>query len=98
MTIMGSTVPFSMRLDEHLKSELAAEAELCDRPASYVASRAIKDYLLRQKIEREILRERLKQADAGVFVSQERVSEWMNSWFTENELPAPEPDIFPNKS
>jgi len=35
------------------------------------------------------------EADKGIFVSQEAVDRWMESWGTENELPMPEPDIFP---
>ncbi|CAN7687505.1 hypothetical protein [Rhizobium sp. LjRoot254] len=37
----------------------------------------------------------LAEADKGIFVSQEAVDRWMESWGTENELPMPEPDIFP---
>ena len=35
------------------------------------------------------------EADKGVFVSSEAVDRWMESWGTDNELPIPEPDIFP---
>lgn len=38
----------------------------------------------------------LAEADKGIFVSQETVDRWMESWGTENELPMPEPDIFPD--
>jgi len=35
----------------------------------------------------------IAEADKGIFVSQEAVDRWMESWGTENELPMP--DIFP---
>jgi predicted transcriptional regulator len=96
MTNMTSS-PFSVRLDDGLRAELQAEAKRLDRPASYLASKAIAYYLAERKREREILLERLKEADKGVFVSSEKVGEWVDSWFTENELPMPEPDVFPDR-
>ena len=85
-----TTVPFSMRLEEELRDSLSQEAKLVDRPASYLASKAIEYYLDRQKHERELLRSRLDEAKAGVFVSEDSVNAWVDSWFTENELPKPE--------
>lgn len=43
----------------------------------------------------EDLRQAIAEADRGIFVSSEAVDRWMESWGTENELPMPEPDIFP---
>ncbi len=37
-----------------------------------------------------------EEADKGIFISQEKITAWLDSWGTENELEAPEPDIFPN--
>ncbi|NOX74770.1 MAG: hypothetical protein GXP03_14510 [Alphaproteobacteria bacterium] len=93
-----TTVPFSMRIEEDLKADLKQEAKRVDRPASYLASRAISDYLARQKLERELLLGRMEEAEAGVFVSEDRVTAWVDSWFTDTELPRPEADIFPRKS
>ena len=36
------------------------------------------------------------EADKGVFVSSEKFEAWVLSRGTENELPMPEPDIFPD--
>jgi predicted transcriptional regulator len=92
-----TTVPFSMRIEEKLKTSLNQEAKRVDRPASYLASRAISDYLERQKWQRELLLGRMEQAEAGVFVSEDRVTAWVDTWFTDTELPKPEADIFPRK-
>lgn len=43
----------------------------------------------------EAIRAAIAEADKGVFVSSEAVHRWMESWDTDNELPMPEPDIFP---
>jgi len=93
-----TTVPFSMRIEEDLKANLNQEAKRVDRPASYLASRAISDYLERQKWERELLLGRMEEAKAGVFVSEDRVTAWVDSWFTDTEIPMPEADIFPRNS
>jgi hypothetical protein len=44
----------------------------------------------------EAVRAALEEADKGVFVSSEAAHRWMESWDTDNELPIPEPDIFPD--
>lgn len=36
----------------------------------------------------------IKEANKGVFISEEIVNAWVNSWGTEKELPTP--NIFPN--
>ena len=97
MTRMA-TVPFSMRLEEDLKANLNQEAKRVDRPASYLASRAISEYLERRKWERELLLERMEEEKSGVFVSEDRVTAWVESWFTDAELPKPDSDILSHKS
>ncbi len=37
----------------------------------------------------------IAEADKGVFISGKAMHRWIESWGTENELPPPEPDIFP---
>jgi antitoxin component of MazEF toxin-antitoxin module len=39
--------------------------------------------------EHEHIRTGLSELEAGKSVSHERVTEWLDSWGTENELPAP---------
>ena len=93
-----ATIPFSLRLDSELKAQLDIEAQEHDRSASYIATKAIKSYLQARKYKRNAIDESVKRADKGVFVSQEKVSEWMDSWGTDNELPKPTPDIFLKQS
>ena len=92
-----STVPFSLRIDTKLKSKLEKEAAREDRSAAYIAQKAIEDYLDAKAYKRECIREAFAEADKGIFVSEEAVDAWVDSWGTDNELPMPEPDIFPTK-
>jgi predicted transcriptional regulator len=91
------TVPFSMRIDRVIKKELDSEAKSQDRSAAYLAQLAISAYLEDRKAWREMLREAAQELDKGVFISEEAVDAWMKSWGTDNELPMPEPDIFPSR-
>ena len=95
MPIM-STVPFTFRIDKELKKSLDLEAQTEERSASYLASKAIKLMLDQQEEKRLAVKKAILEADKGVFVSQEAVHGWMDSWDTENELPKPKADIFLN--
>jgi len=90
-----STVPFSMRLDAKLKTRLEKEAKRRDRTAGFLANRAIKHYFDElDRLEQE-LQAAEREADAGIFVSGDAVHAWMASWGTDEELPPPRPEIFP---
>lgn len=52
-------------------------------------------FLRRSEAERRLIEERIAEADKGVFISAEAMHRWVESWGTDNELPPPEPDIFP---
>lgn len=42
------------------------------------------------------LNEAVADAQSGYGHSSDQIHTWMKSWGTENELPAPEPDITPS--
>jgi predicted transcriptional regulator len=90
-----STVPMSLRIDSKLKLALEREAELEDRSLGYMAQRAISHFVAGREEMRKMIDDAFAEADKGVFVSEEAVYSWMASWGTDNELPMPEPDIFP---
>ncbi len=92
------TTPFSIRIDTEIKSKLEREALLEDRSAGYIAQKAIADYLDAKEYKRECLREAIAEADKGVFISEEAMDAWVESWGTEKELPMPKPDIFSDKA
>jgi predicted transcriptional regulator len=86
-------VPLSLHVDAELKKKLEDEARSQNVSADDLVERAIESYLEIQESEREILRQRIAEADKGVFISGEAMHRWIESWGTENELPPPEPDI-----
>ena len=92
------TVQFSLRLEEALKERLKEEARRTERSESYLAQKAIESMLDARQTRREAISDALVEADKGEFISQSAMHNWVNSWGTDNELAAPEPDIFPNKS
>ena len=87
-------VPLSLHVDAELKKKLEEEARSQNVSADDLAERAIESYLEVRGVEREILKQRIAEADKGVFISGEAMHRWIESWGTENELPPPEPDVF----
>jgi predicted transcriptional regulator len=87
-------VPLSLHVDAELKKKLEEEARSQNVSADDLAERAIESYLEVRGAEREILKQRIAEADKGVFISGEAMHRWIESWGTENELPPPEPDVF----
>lgn len=88
-----TTVPFTMRVDADLKAAIEEEAARQDVSATQVATRAIRMHLEAQSARREAIEAAIEEADKGLFVSGERVTKWIESWGTENELPMPKADI-----
>lgn len=87
-------VPLSLHVKAELKRELEEHARLLNLSESEIAERAIESYLEVPARERAILKERLAEADEGVFISGDAMMRWMDSWDSDSELPPPEPDIF----
>lgn len=90
-----AVVEFSIPLQPAVKAELEAEARLSDQTAGEIAEMAIAQYLAGRKIKREAVRQALKEAEDGVFISEAAVSQWVQGWGTPDEAPPPEPDVFP---
>jgi predicted transcriptional regulator len=91
------TVPFSLRIDAEIKARLEDEARREDRSAAYVAQQAIRAYIETRERTRAAVHAAELEADKGVFISSAAMDAWVHSWGSENERPAPEPDIFPDK-
>ena len=92
-----STVQLSVRMDPGIKARLENEARIEDRSASYIIQKALDQYLTAKEYKRRALEEAVAEADKGIFISDEAMTAWVMSWDTDNELPPPEPDIFPSK-
>lgn len=87
----------SLRIPDKIKDRLDRLAGSTKRSRSFLASEALNEYLERHEWQIAAINDAVKEADKGVFVSQEAVSDWLTSWGTENELPAPKPDVFENR-
>lgn len=85
----------TMRLDPETREWLDGQAKLHDRSAAYVAKKAIRELRERTEAKAEMIRAAIAQADKGVFISEDEMNAWMDSWDTDDELAPPEPDIFP---
>ena len=59
-----------------------------------IAATAIENYLEGQAGKRVQLQQAIAETEKGAFISDEKMAEWIASWGDDDELPAPEPDIF----
>lgn len=91
-----ATTQFSMRISDDLKKSLETISKISHRSQSQIATKAIAEYVARNEWKLKAIQEAKNEADKGVFVSQEAITDWLDSWGSENELQAPEADIFPN--
>lgn len=86
---------FSVRLPENLRQQVDAFAKSTKRSRSFIVKEAVELYMDEQQAYLDAIAEAIKEADEGVFISGEAVDRWLASWGTDNVLPMPEPDIFP---
>lgn len=87
-------MPVSLRLAERTVEALNREAELQKVEPDDVAQRAIQSYLDFQERDREIMRQRIAEADKGVFISEEAMMRWMDQLEDDIDAPPPKPDVF----
>ena len=90
-----SSTLVSIRLPDDLRQEVDEFARLSKRSRSFVVKEAVAAYMEEQRAYMAAIDEAIVEADKGIFISGEKISAWLNSWGTDNELPPPEPDIFP---
>jgi RHH-type transcriptional regulator, rel operon repressor / antitoxin RelB len=92
-----SNAMFTVRLPDELKAELELLAKATNRSKSYLATKAIADYLQRNAWQIKELQLALQEAEKGEFVSEEAVDAWLDSWGMENELAPPLVDVVTKK-
>jgi predicted transcriptional regulator len=84
-----SQTSFLVQLDPAVQARLASlAAERC-QPVAEVAAEVISMYFAPDSWEHQHIGAGVAELEAGEGVSNERVMEWLDSWGTENELPAP---------
>jgi predicted transcriptional regulator len=89
-----ATSPLSLRLDFDVRTRLQQEAYAQDRSLSYVAQKAIIAFLDAKDARYQAISTALAEADKGVFVSDEAITKWIDSWGEDCELTVPKPDVF----
>jgi predicted transcriptional regulator len=78
-----------VQLDPEVQARLTALAEDRRQPLSEAAAEVISMFFAPDSWEHKHIRAGIAELKAGKGVSNERVTEWLDSWGTENELPAP---------
>jgi predicted transcriptional regulator len=95
---MTGGTTFSVRLPHETKRELEEYARATKRSSAFIVKEAVEAHLAERRAYLAAIDEAVREADEGIFVSGEAVTKWLQSWGTDNELPPPEPDIFPDNS
>ncbi|EIW8495244.1 CopG family ribbon-helix-helix protein [Escherichia coli] len=83
----------SIKLDDDLKSRVKQLAEARDRKPHWIMREAITQYVEREEKREALRRDTLaaweEYQSTGLHATAEEVDKWLESWGTENELPAP---------
>lgn len=82
----------SVRLQPELENPLEKLATKLDRSKNYLINLAIKEFLARKSIDESRWKDTLVALDSvksNDLIEEKSVSEWLESWGTENELKPP---------
>jgi predicted transcriptional regulator len=84
-----NTETFSVRLDRSAKTRLQRLAKSTGRSRAYLAAEAIHEYLDVNEWQVAGIERTIASLDRGRGIAHARVSEWISSWETRKERPAP---------
>lgn len=83
----------SIKIDDELKGRVQHLAQARRRSAHWIMREAIEQYVEREEKHETFREDALKAWDeyqaTGLHATGEEVDQWLSSWGTENELPAP---------
>lgn len=83
----SSTVTVRVTLGE--RERLKAMADATGRSLSWLAGKALREYLERESWQVEAIHKGIEDADAGRTVSHQAVKEWVESWDTKHKKRRP---------
>ncbi|HCU05762.1 MAG TPA: CopG family transcriptional regulator [Coxiellaceae bacterium] len=85
-------VTLSIRISPKTRNQLENLSDATRRTKSFLAAEAITHYLAVQAWQIKAIKEAVKKAnsDQAHFISHDKMTDWLNSWGTENELEPPE--------
>ena len=89
---MSETTLISIRVPVATAKKLATLSTATKRSKSFLGAEAVEQYLAEQEWQIKHIKAGLKSADAGLLVDHSQVTEWMNSWGTQEEKDAPQCD------
>ncbi|MDZ7852218.1 MAG: CopG family ribbon-helix-helix protein [Halomonas sp.] len=85
--------PTSIKLDDDLKGRVQQLADTRQRSAHWLMREAIEQYVEREERREAFKRDTLKAWEdyqaTGMHVTADEVRQWLASWGTDEELPAP---------
>jgi predicted transcriptional regulator len=87
---MPSTT-FTIRVDPTVRKRLERLARSTGRTRSYLAAEAIGEYLDVNEWQVAGIKKAMASLDRGDTVAHEQVKDWIASWGTKKERPAPKP-------
>jgi predicted transcriptional regulator len=86
-------MPFSIRLRKDQKTRLSAIAKAQDRTAHSIAAKALSEFIEREEARLSFKNETdaawQHYQETGLHVTQDELFGWMDSMFTDNQLPVP---------
>jgi len=88
MDDMTSTT-FTVRVDPTVKQRLEKLAKNTGRTRSYLAAEAITEYLDVNEWQVAGIKQAIASLDRGEGIAHQSVKDWVASWGTKNERPAP---------
>ena len=88
----------TIRVEPELKQWFEQQAKRKDRSLGYMVTQSMEQTKRSSEARDQMIRDAMAEADKGVFVSEEKMTEWFLSLETDKELPLPEPDVFLNRN
>jgi len=84
-------ISLSVRVRADVRDQLEELAEATGRTKSYLAAEAIEIYLSTQSWQIKSIEKAVEKANSkkARFIEHKKVSDWLNSWGTENEEEPP---------
>jgi predicted transcriptional regulator len=79
--------PFSVRLPDEVRADLAYLSEVTHRSQSSIAIQMLADEARKKAVKICAIEEAKEDIKFGVLHSGEQIMEWMDSWGTKNEKP-----------
>lgn len=80
MSTTLSSTQFSMRIDTSVKHQLEQYSNRVDRSQSYIAARALEEYLARHQARFDAMQAGKKAISEGHYTTQQQTENWLNAW------------------